>query len=79
MHNWKELLRQNVLPLLLVLGVVTFLIYKQLTPEVQPQASAPLVSTTKPTPSSSASAQVGTESGKITVDVKGAVHDFGGS
>lgn len=77
MHNWKELLRQNVLPLLLVLGVVVFLIYKQLTPEVQPQVSAPLMSATKPTSSSSASSQVETESGRITVDVKGAVQKPG--
>ncbi len=77
MHNWKELLRQNALPLLLVLGVVAFLIYKQLTPEAQSQASTPLLSTTKATQSSSASAQVGTETGKITVDVKGAVQKPG--
>ncbi|MBJ6745438.1 helix-hairpin-helix domain-containing protein [Streptococcus sp. 121] len=77
MHNWKELIRQNALPLLLVLGVVAFFIYKQVTSQPQVQAPVVAVSKTSQTLQNTEEQPVKSETGKITVDVKGAVHNPG--
>lgn len=77
MHNWKELIRQNALPLLLVLGVVAFFIYKQVTSQPQAQAPVVAVSKTSQTLQNKEEQPVKSETGKITVDVKGAVRNPG--
>lgn len=77
MHNWKELIRQNALPLLLVLGVVAFFIYKQVSSQPQTQVQPLSVPRTSQPLPSKGEQSLEADPGKITVDVKGAVRNPG--